>query len=619
MATLAVVALMAAACGGDGDTEEQPTTPAGEETETPTEEALPRGGTLEVNMLSDVVSAFDPQKEYYSVTWEYYRCCLLRTMMSYKGLPADQGGTEVFPDLAAEDPTVSADGLTWTFKIREGVTYAPPFDDVEITAGDFITALEREFTPKVAAQYPFYYDIIEGTTEFNEGKADTISGLTAVDDKTLEIKLTEPAGDLPFRMAMAATAPIPPGASDGHEDDYGRFLVASGPYMFEGSEALDFSVPAKDQTPVSGYEPGKSITLVRNTAYDPSTDPLRGEFAFVDRIEVVIGGTEEDNALKVDNGELDIQFDGVAPAEQVRRYQTNPDLKDQVFINPSDAVRYLTMNVAQPPFDDVHVRKAVNLAIDKDSMRRIRGGPLEGEIAGHVMVPGVLPPGALADYDPYATPNNQGDIAAAQEEMKLSAYDSDGDGVCDAPECKKILTVTDEADPYPDQAALISENLAPLGLELDIKQFDRGTMYDKVNDPFQHVAFGLAPGWGKDYANGTTFAEPLFGAAAIGPDSCCNYSVVGATPEQLTEFGYAATSVPSVDDKIAECSPLVGEEQGNCWAELDQLLMEEVVPWVPYLFDNYVRTISERVLNYTFDQFAGLPALEKIALADAGA
>jgi hypothetical protein len=89
---------------------------------------------------------------------------------------------------------------------------------------------------------------------------------------------------------------------------------------------------------------------------------------------------------------------------------------------------------------------------------------------------------------------------------------------------------------------------------------------------------------------------------------------VGATPQQLQEFGYEVTEVPSVDEKIAECNPLGGDEQTQCFAELDELLMEDIVPWVPYLFDNYVRTVSTRVLNYTFDQFAGLPALERIAL-----
>jgi peptide/nickel transport system substrate-binding protein len=415
---------------------------------------------------------------------------------------------------------------------------------------------------------------------------------------------------------MAATAPIPEGAADGHERDYGRFLVASGPYMFQGSEALDFSLPPKEQTPVSGYEPGKSFTFVRNPAWDPATDPLRGENAYVDSIEVVIGGTEEDNAAKVDAGELDMQFDGVAPADQIQAYQTNPDLQDQIFVNPSDAVRYLGLNVAEPPFDDIHVRKAVNLALDKEGMRRIRGGTFQGELAGHVMVPGVLGT-LLADYDPYGSANGQGDIDAAKAEMAQSRYDTDGDGVCDAPECKGILSITDEADPYPDQAALIQDNLSGLGMELDVKSFDRGTMYDKCNDPAAHVAFCLAPAWGKDYPNASTFAEPLFSSASIGPDSCCNYSLIGATADQLSEWGYATTEVPSVDDKVAECAPLIGDDQTTCFAELDQMLMEEVVPWVPYLFDNYVRTVSTRVLNYTFDQFAGLPALERIALADA--
>ena len=73
------------------------------------------------------------------------------------------------------------------------------------------------------------------------------------------------------------------GVAEGHTTNYGRVLVSSGPYMFEGSENLDFSVPAKDQEPVSGYVPGRSIVLVRNPSYDPATDGLRP--AYPDRIE----------------------------------------------------------------------------------------------------------------------------------------------------------------------------------------------------------------------------------------------------------------------------------------------------------------------------------------------
>ncbi|MFB3739609.1 MAG: ABC transporter substrate-binding protein, partial [Candidatus Velamenicoccus archaeovorus] len=230
VALVGVLGLAAAACGGGGGGAETPSASgsAGQE--------LQQGGTLQLALLSDVSAAFDPAKEYYSITWEYYRCCLLRTLLSYNGHPTDQGGTELQPDIAADMPQVSSDGLTWTFTLKSGIKYAPPFQDVEVTSGDFVRALEREADPNAAVNgYSFYYSVIKGFDDFGAGKADSIEGLETPDDKTLVIHLTEPAGDLPFRFAMAATAPIPPngdaplGAAEGHTKDYGRFLVATGP------------------------------------------------------------------------------------------------------------------------------------------------------------------------------------------------------------------------------------------------------------------------------------------------------------------------------------------------------------------------------------------------------
>ncbi|HEV2907276.1 MAG TPA: hypothetical protein VGZ50_08180, partial [Actinomycetota bacterium] len=204
----------------------------------------------------------------------------------------------------------------------------------------------------------------------------------------------------------------------------------------------------------------------------------------------------------------------------------------------------------------------------------------------------------------------------AKEEMKQSKYDTNGDGVCDDPSCKDILTFIDESDPYPDQTALQQDNFEPLGLTFDVKQGERSTfMYDKCNDPGAHAAYCPSPAWGKDYADAFTFADPLFGREFLGPDSCCNYSLVGAEPAFLQEAGYDVTEVPSVEDKLAECAPLTGDERITCYAEMDQLLMEEVVPWVPYLFDNNVDVISSRVVNYSFDQFAGNAALDHMAIA----
>ena len=616
LALVGVLALVAAACGGDDDgggaTGSTATGASGAQEITP-------GGTFKAALLSDVTAGFDPQKEYYAVAWAFYRCCLARTLMSYD--PNDPDSTHLIPDLAAADPEISADGLTWVFTIKDGVTYGPPYEDVEITAQDFIRAFEREGTPEVAAGYYFYYLDTEsqggivGFSDFYAGKADSIEGLVAVDDKTLEIHLNRPAGDLGYRLAMPATAPIPEGASENHVDDYGRYLVSSGPYMFEGSEQIT------DTTPAPGYQPGKSITLVRNPSWSAATDPIRK--AYVDEIDVAIGGTAEDNQNKIDAGELDIEYDGIPPAEAIRRYTTDPELQDQIFVNSSDGVRFLWMNLAVPPFDDLAVRRAINYAIDRDGMRRLRGGETVGDIATHMIIPS-LENDELGDYDPFPSPNHAGDIDAAKAEMANSKYDTDGDGVCDDPVCDNVLFVTDEASPYAEQAALVQDNLEPLGITLDIKAFERSTMYNKYFNPKEHVPFGGGAGWFKDYADAYSFVYPLFYGPNILDAGNTNYPMLGADPDQLQKYGYTqefgVTEVPGIDDQAEECFALVDAgERTTCFAELDRILTEEIAAYVPFLFDNDVDTVSTRVQNYVYSGFDSLMALDQVALANGGA
>jgi peptide/nickel transport system substrate-binding protein len=144
LALAAVLGLVAAACGGNNNPAPANTGPSG------TSGAVQSGGTLNLALLGDVSAAFDPQKEYYSVTWEFYRCCLLRTLLSYNGKTTAEGGADLHPDIAADLPQVSADGLTWTFTLKSGIKYSPPFADVEVTSGDIVRALERESDPNAA-------------------------------------------------------------------------------------------------------------------------------------------------------------------------------------------------------------------------------------------------------------------------------------------------------------------------------------------------------------------------------------------------------------------------------------------------------------------------------------
>jgi peptide/nickel transport system substrate-binding protein len=611
LAVLSVVAIAAAACGGGGGT--TGTSPGGKTSGA----KLQPGGTLRVATPADISGGWDPAKEYEAIAWELYRCCLTRTMLSYKGIEGAPGSV-IYPDLATGTPTVSSDQLTWTFKIKPGIHYAPPFQDTEITAQDFITALGRLSSPEGSAGgYSFYFSSIKG---FDQAKGDPtkITGVSAPDPHTLQVQLTEPTGDLGYRFATPATAPVPAEAAKGHIKDYGRFLVSSGPYMFEGSDTLNFKQAPASQKPVAGYQPNRSWIFVRNPTWqkEKATDSLRGKNAFVDRIEVAIGGEEADLDNKIEADAIDVCY-GCAPVPQtIQKFETDPNLKDQIHSNPADAFRYLAMNMAIPPFDDLHVRKAMSYIVDKDGLRRARGGPITGDIAGH-LIPDSLEGDQLKGFDPYATPNSAGDLTKAKNEMKQSKYDTNKDGICDASECKNVLMIADSSPPYPDQNAVLQDNAGKIGISFDVKSGDRYTfMYAKCQDPNAHAAFCPSPGWAKDYPDASTFGIPLFSSAGIGSS---DYSLLGASPALLKKAGYSVTSVPSVDDKVKQCNGQVGDQRIACWANLDKFLMTDVVPVIPWLFDFTVNIISSRVLNFTYDQDGSEIAFDHLALAGGGA
>jgi peptide/nickel transport system substrate-binding protein len=570
---------------------------------------LERGGTLRLAALGDPLGAGDPAVEINRAGWELYRCCLLRTLLSYTGTPTDRGGTRLHPDLAEAPPRVSSDGLTWVFHLRRGLRYAPPLQDTPIVAADVIRALERQ--AQATASYASVYSVIEGFADFVAGREASIDGLVARDPRTLVVRLREPAGDLGYRLSLPAAAPVPGAAVRGHTGTYASFLVASGPYMLAGSPRLDFKDPPEDQDPVRGYRPGRGIILVRNPSWQPTSDDLRP--AYPDRIHVRVGGDPERIAEAVDEGRLDLQLDGSPPLSQVRRYQSDSRLADRVHVGTGDVVRFVPLNLAVPPFDDIHVRRAVNLIADKAALRRQAGGPLVGSVAGHVMVDGVTG-GRASGFDPYATSRDRGDLERAIQEMRRSPYDRDRDGTCDISACRGVTALTSNLPPFPGQAASIRDSLAELGIRLSVQPVDPGALHQRLQDPGSKVALAVGPIWAKLYPDGAAFAEPLFGREGIGPGSCCNYSLVGATPSQLDGYGYRVGRVPSVEARIRECAAIVGEARASCWTGVDRLLSTAIVPWIPYLFERNVDVVSARIRSYSFDQFAAMAAVDRLAL-----
>ena len=116
----------------------------------------------------------------------------------------------------------------------------------------------------------------------------------------------------------------------------------------------------------------------------------------------------DDIFAKVQAGDLEDEVSR-RRRRRIRHYATNPALKPQLIPNVGDRTNYITMNLTQPPFDDIHVRKAMNCIIDKAALQKAWGGPIAGSIATHI-VPPVLYNNGLAEYDPYATPNEAGSV-----------------------------------------------------------------------------------------------------------------------------------------------------------------------------------------------------------------
>lgn len=601
----------------------------------------PSGGTLRLAIPHDdppvsslassdeavSLNALDPHFAGWYDALELLRCCLSRTLVSYAGRPTEEGGTVLMPDLAESLPEVSSDGLTWTFRIRRGIRYAPPLEDVEVTAPDFVRALLRVLP--VHAHFGGFATInqlgIMGVPAYLAGQATTVSGFEIPDPYTLRIRLVAPAGDLPARFATPDTTPIPPSPADpsavlgvatGHDDDYGRFAVATGPYMIEGSGLLDFGVDPAQQVPVAGYVPTASLTLVRNPSWRAATDPVRP--AYVDRIEISIGDTLEAASGRVDRGELDFVFSSgpppQAPPDQIERYRNDPAV-GHVHPNSRDIIRYIEMNLALPPFDDVHVRKAINLVVDKTLVLDGAGGPLAGAIAGHLVLDS-LENNLLLAYDPYGTPGGHGDLTRAQAEMRLSKYDRDGDGRCDEPVCSSVGMVAFRL--APEQADVIVANLASLGITARIDGTFPPIENDVIgwfHDPARRIGLLAGGPWAKDSLNAGHFFKPVFDSRWSMSEEMTNGNMVGASRERLERWGYNPVDLPNVDDRIDACLGHVdATTQIQCWANLDQYLMEEVVPWVPLFFESYTRTVSNRVVHYSFDQLAALPALDQIAL-----
>ena len=582
----------------------------------PSSTATPAPGGVYRTAISSFgfVGGFDPTGEYLGLAFDFYGA-MLRNLVTYDHVAGAAGNTLV-PDLATSVPQPTDGGLTYTFHLKPGIMFGPPVDR-PITSQDVAYAFERIDSRPEVAQYAFYYDGTIVGMHQHSGPPTPISGIQTPNASTIVFHLTRPTGDFLYRLAMPAAAPIPREVAKCFPTagGYGRDVVSSGPYMIQGADKVDIS-SCSSIKPMSGFDPSSHLTLVRNPQYDPSTDSTSDRSNYVNGISVVVDSNVSDIFNKVRTGALDGSLADQPPATVLQQYESSSSLKPMLHLNSGDRTWYITMNLTTPPFDDVHVRKAVNDIIDKAALQQAWGGPVEGQIATHIMPPTVLDNQLTNAYDPYATPNEAGSLSMAKQQMMQSKYDPKHDGMCDVSACKNIIMINRNIAPWTNMEPTVVQDLAEIGIQVVPRELETSAAYKDIETVKDDVPIALNAGWGKDYPDPYTFAEALFGSGSINPTGNPNYSLVGLTAPQATSLGiaYPAGGVPSVDGRINRCEALSGSSRLSCWIGFDKYMMTSVVPWVPYLWANQVTITAPSVTRYQFDQFSGYISLTQIAV-----
>ncbi len=414
---LVSLALVAAACGSSSNkpTGNSATTTGGGGT---TSSSLPnqryadnssgtpvKGGTLTMLGVGDV-DYMDPNISYYSGGYLGLRMWS-RQLYTY---PAKTGKTtDIVPDLATAMPQVSSDGKTYKVTIRKGAMWntTPPR---QVTAADEVLGVKRTCNP---AQ-PFggstdFQGLIAGYTEFCAAfakvgqtaaaiktyiDANNISGVSvdSSDPQTVDFTLVHPATYFPDTLALPPMSPAPVEFLNyvPASNDLAQHTISDGPYE------------------IQSYDPAKTITFVRNPAWNPSTDTVRK--AYVDKI--LVNETGDQNAIQqqilTNTPQADMEWDTFVPQSAIPGLVASNDprlsLQTTYSSNP-----YVLFNTKSPnnngALANVQVRQALEYALNRNNLIQDAGGPQVSPPLTHVLAPGTL--GSSPNFDLYPNDVNK--------------------------------------------------------------------------------------------------------------------------------------------------------------------------------------------------------------------
>jgi oligopeptide transport system substrate-binding protein len=491
--------------------------------------AAPKQGGAAVVTFNNDLTTLDPQIGYDWQNWTVIKS-IFDGLMDY-----EPGTTKLTPDLA-ESYSISDDGQTYTFKLRDGVKF---HNGRAMTSADVKYSLERAVSPATQSPGGGYFGAIKGFDDMVAGKATELSGVTTPDDKTVVIALTRPDATFLHLMAINFGFVVPKEEVEKYGADFGKHPVGTGGFKFVE------------------WSPGQKLEL------DRFTDYYRPGVPYLDKLTFEFGQDPTVNVLRLRKGEVDIVGDGIPPA-QFNEIMKDPATKDLVVVGDQLHTGYVTMNVKLPPLDNVKVRQAINMAINKDRIVRIinnRG------------VPAVEPlPPAMPGYD--TAQKGYGFDPEAAKKLLTEAGFPDGFAT-------ELYVMN--VDPNPRIAQAIQQDLAAIGIKAQIKSLAQAEVI---------TAGGSAQGVPMIWSGGMAWIADF-------PDPAnFYYGILGCSGAVEGGWNWAKYCNEALDQRANQADTMVTAEQVGARTEAWKGIFNDVLkdaPWAPIFNEKRFTFHSERL------------------------
>jgi oligopeptide transport system substrate-binding protein len=299
---------------------------------------------------------------------------------------------------AAEKWSVSADGLTWTFKLRPGLMWS---DGTPLTAGDFVYSFRRLLDPHSAIKYASIQYVIKNAAAVNAGKLPPERlGVTAPDPSTVQIALEAPTPYLPSLLMHVTALPVPAHVVRRYGDAWANpeHMVSNGPYV------------------LAEHTPHNVVRLTRNPRFYDAAAVAIDEVRYYPIEDEQVALTR----FRARDLDMNVTTSGF-PMDQLAWLRQN--MPGQAHVVPALVTTYMAFNMQRPPFSDQRLRRAVSLCIDRNILAtKVMQG--QSTPAYSFVPPGIANYTKLARMDFAGWPPEKR-VAAAKDLMRAAAYGPD--------------------------------------------------------------------------------------------------------------------------------------------------------------------------------------------------